>query len=183
MNDDVPISQRDFTGQRFGRLTAIARVPGCGTPTKWRFMCECGKETVISIYSVLNGLTKSCGCIRRERGHTVHGGRYERLHGVWTNMVTRCYNENVESYKNYGGRGIRVCDEWRNSYAAFREWALDNGYNPDAPHGKCTIDRIDNDGDYGPENCRWVDMHVQRINQRPRKKATSPLFDVEGIAS
>ena len=96
-------------------------------------------------------------------------------------MITRCYNDKVESYKNYGGRGIRVCDEWRNDYAAFREWALANGYDPNAERGKCTIDRINNDGNYCPENCRWVDMHVQRVNQRPRKLSMPTLFDVEGL--
>ena len=181
MNAQIPISRRDFTGQRFGRLTAISRVTEYGKPTKWRFRCDCGNEVEINIYSVLSGLTKSCGCIRREKGHTVHGGRYDRLHGVWADMLTRCYNDKVKSYKNYGGRGIGVCDEWRNDYAAFRKWALANGYDPNAKRGKCTIDRIDNDGNYCPENCRWVDMHVQRVNQRPRKQSMPTLFDVEGL--
>lgn len=81
-------------------------------------------------------------------------------------MLSRCYNENVNEYENYGGRGISVCDEWRESYAAFRDWALSNGYNSNARKGECTIDRMDNDGDYSPNNCTWVAMKRQANNKR-----------------
>ena len=80
-------------------------------------------------------------------------------------MRNRCYDKNRKCYPSYGGRGIKVCDEWLHDYAAFREWAMRSGYDPNAPRGMCTLDRIDNDGDYCPENCRWVSMDVQRWNK------------------
>ena len=90
----------------------------------------------------------------------------ERLRVVWKDMKSRCNNKNSGSYKDYGGRGISVCREWNENYFAFREWAYKTGYNPDAPKGECTLDRIDVDGNYCPENCRWVDMVEQYMNRR-----------------
>lgn len=95
-----------------------------------------------------------------------HGGHQERLYGIWEGMKTRCYNPNCKAYSHYGGRGITVCEAWLNSYPIFRDWALLNGYDDSAPRWQCTIDRIDNDKGYSPDNCRWVDMKVQRSNQR-----------------
>ena len=91
----------------------------------------------------------------------------ERIYTIYNAMMSRCYNPNVPHYFRYGGRGISVCDEWRNNYYSFREWAYESGYDENAPRGKCTIDRIDDDGNYCPENCRWVDMKVQNNNQHP----------------
>ena len=87
-------------------------------------------------------------------------------------MRNRCYFENDVNYENYGKRGIAVCVEWRDSFEAFRDWAMENGYNPNAPRGKCTIDRIDVDGDYGPSNCRWVDIATQANNRRNNRYVT-----------
>ena len=98
-----------------------------------------------------------------------HNGSKERLYGVWIDIKKRCYNPKYKQYKDYGGRGIQMCDEWRNSYSAFRNFALNNGYDPNAKFGQCTIDRIDVNGDYCPENCRFVDMKVQRHNRRDAK--------------
>lgn len=98
-----------------------------------------------------------------------HGQWGTRLYRVWANMKARCNCPSRPEYKNYGGRGIRMCEEWQ-KFGAFYEWAMNNGYDPDAPFGKCTIDRIDNNGDYCPENCRWTDMHSQDMNKRPYKK-------------
>lgn len=91
----------------------------------------------------------------------------ERLYAVYNGMIQRCYNPKTPNYFRYGGRGIKVCDEWRKSYESFKKWAYETGYDKDAPRGKCTIDRIDCDGNYEPNNCRWVDMVVQRSNQHP----------------
>ena len=90
----------------------------------------------------------------------------ERLYNVYLGMRHRCYDPKIKNYRLYGGRGIKICDEWLNDYSVFREWAYANGYDENAPRGKCTIDRIDNNGDYTPQNCRWVDMKTQRKNQQ-----------------
>lgn len=90
----------------------------------------------------------------------------KRLHRIWRHMKERCYSENCVSYHRYGGRGITVCDEWKNSFQTFCEWALKNGFDPDADRFECSLDRIDNDGDYTPENCRWVDIKTQQRNRR-----------------
>lgn len=96
-----------------------------------------------------------------------HGGNGTRLHNVWIMMKQRCNNPKTFEYHRYGGRGIKVCEEWL-SFAVFRDWAMANGYDPNAPRGKCTLDRIDNDGNYEPSNCRWVDMKEQMKN-RPKR--------------
>jgi len=164
----------DLTGQRFGRLEVIERHPGGGHKqhVMWRCICDCGKQTTVNGYSLRSGATTSCGCYGREQASETnkkHGGsRRERLYRVWCSMRNRCENPYDKNYEYYGGRGIKVCAEWAD-YAAFREWALSNGYNPDAPHGQCTLDRIDVNRGYCPDNCRWVDMKAQANNRRPRK--------------
>lgn len=160
----------DRTGLRYGRLVAIKRVGTKHHEAAWLCKCDCGNETVVTGGNLTTGITKSCGCLQRENGvktgrMIIHGGTNTRLHGVWVGMMHRCYTKSSGSYENYGARGITVCDEWHD-FDVFREWAIKTGYDPDAPRGKCTIDRIDNDGNYCPENCRWVDMKVQRHNQR-----------------
>lgn len=103
-----------------------------------------------------------------------------RILGVWQNMKTRCYNPNFHAFQHYGGRGIMVCDEWKNDFNAFAKWAMENGYDPDAPYGQCTLDRIDVDGNYEPSNCRWVDFSVQRRNQRQFKnKFCRPVIQTD----
>ena len=92
----------------------------------------------------------------------------ERIYTIYNMMMQRCYNKNTKNYFRYGGRGIKVCNEWKNDFYSFRNWAYENGYDENAPRGACTIDRIDCDGDYEPSNCRFVDMKVQRENQHPR---------------
>lgn len=99
-----------------------------------------------------------------------------RLKTVWYSMRSRCYNPNATSYENYGARGIRICDEWLNDFGEFEAWAMAAGYDPDAPRGKCTIDRIDNDGNYEPSNCRWVSMSEQRRNERKPGKGRKGRF-------
>lgn len=103
-------------------------------------------------------------------GKYVHGKRHTRLYGIWTDMKTRCTNPNRAKYKRYGGRGIKICDEWRHSFQAFYDWAMANGYRDDL-----TIDRQDNDGDYCPGNCRWITMAAQASN-----KSTNHLITHDG---
>ena len=106
-----------------------------------------------------------------------------RIRNVWNAMKTRCYNPNFCAFEHYGGRGIKVCDEWKNDFKAFEKWAMESGYDPDAPYGQCTLDRIDVDGNYEPSNCRWVDFSTQRRNQRLFKnKHCRPVIqtDIDG---
>ena len=169
----------DLTGQRFGQLTVISRAGSSYGNVTWNCLCECGKHVVVKAGSLRSGNTKSCGCLKRQMGtingkqfSTTHGSSHSRLYSVWRGMKARCTNPKHKHYKHYGGRGIRVCDEWYNDFAAFQAWAVSQGYNPNALKGQCTIDRINVNGDYCPDNCRWVDMKAQRINQRRRKKCS-----------
>lgn len=159
-----------WIGQTFGRLTIIAfekvqrEKYSC---TRWIVRCECGTLKSVDPIKILSGNTKSCGCLKSEQTakynkeyKTKHGGRYDRLYSVWHNMKQRCYGESYKDYPNWGGRGIRVCDEWKDDYKQFREWALSNGYELGL-----SLDRIDVDGNYEPGNCRWVDWHTQAINR------------------
>ena len=134
----------------------------------WRCKCDCGNEVIVRSASLVTGVTKSCGCLYAvtRKGKTSHASSYTRLYKIWDGIVQRCTNPNTQNYKSYGGRGIEMCDEWRNDFAAFKAWAMANGYNPDAPKWECTIDRIDVNGNYEPSNCRWVSMDVQRQNKR-----------------
>lgn len=113
-----------------------------------------------------------CLAANLEREYPIKGdirAADDRLYVVWGSMKARCNNPHNPAYKNYGGRGIKICTEWNNNFCAFKAWALANGYDYDAPYGQCTIDRIDNDKGYEPSNCRWVSMKVQSKNKRNSK--------------
>lgn len=164
----------DILGKKFNRLTPIEEV---GRDNRgeilWRCKCDCGNVIVLASSRIRNGVNKSCGCFRREIGYTknyTHGGtkvgKHDRLYGVYRDIIARTESPNAESYKYYGERGIKMCKEWRDDYAAFRKWALTNGYDDQAPRCSCTIDRIDVNGNYEPDNCRWVGMDVQNRNKR-----------------
>lgn len=160
---------KDMTGKRFGKLKVIEYAgPNYRGDATWRCICDCGRETIVQGQALRAGLTKSCGCYNSESKRT-HGGTHERLYGIWQGIRGRCYRKKDKSYKYYGGRGVKVCDEWRHDYAVFREWALSNGYDPEAEFQGCTIDRIDPYGDYSPENCRWTDIVTQERNKRRSK--------------
>lgn len=172
----------DLTGKKFGRLTVIKYLGA----SKWLCICECGNEKAISQDCLVRRGTKSCGCLQREaaaRVGTRHGGSKTRLYRVWQSMKTRCTHPSHRSYKNYGGRGIKVCDEWLD-FAEFEKWALSSGYMPDAPKGVCTLDRIDVDGNYEPSNCRWVSVKEQNLNKRPYRSPGSWIpveqYDLQG---
>lgn len=135
-----------------------------------RCRCDCGKEIITRYADVKSGRVKSCGCQLIESVHNrkdYHGLSHTRAYKSWRAMLLRCYNKNSEKYKNYGSRGIQVCDEWKNDFQAFYKWAVDNGYR-----SNLTIDRIDVNGNYEPNNCRWVDMKTQSRNKTNTIKIT-----------
>jgi hypothetical protein len=162
----------ELTGQRFGRLVVISRhFPNNREHnTQWLCKCDCGNMIVVSEAALTSKHTQSCGCLQRERAgetHTKHAlyynanGNKSRLYAIWQSMKRRCYNSHDGNYKNYGARGIKVCDEWLNNFKAFHDWAMANGYKDNL-----TIDRINNDGNYEPSNCRWADKKLQGRNKR-----------------
>jgi len=155
----------DLTGQRFGRLVVIGVVSRDkkAHQTKWNCHCDCGKNVEVAGGNLKNGHSQSCGCFSRDASierATTHGRSHTRLFRIWAGMHTRCNNKNFPRYPSYGGRGITVTPEWKD-FIVFETWALLNGYNDNL-----TIDRIDNDGNYCPENCRWVDNIVQQNNKQ-----------------
>lgn len=161
-----------LAGERFGRLTVIERY-GVSNDRRilWKCICDCGNERIVSSKCLTSGHTKSCGCLQREnvsKARKKHGHKKEKLYTCWLNMRYRCNNKQSKDYKYYGLIGISVCKEW-DDFQNFYDWAYANGYNPNAPLGKCTIDRIDVNGNYEPSNCRWVDMKVQNNNKRKSK--------------
>lgn len=161
----------DLVGQTFGRWTILSYAGR----ERWNCRCSCGGIKEVDGKSLRAGRSTGCGrgnCA--DRGSRLrHGekrrGNYTRLYTIWSTMKARCSNPNKDGYEYYGGRGIRVCEEWINSYEEFRDWALNNGYKP-----HLTIDRFpDSDGDYKPDNCRWATKTEQSRNRRRRKSATS----------
>lgn len=168
----------DLTGKRFGRLTVLSR--GGNTKDKrstWLCLFDCGNCKVVRASNLIAGQTKSCGClyyesrknaaqkVKGEKSHLYkHGLSKSRINSIYRGIKKRCYNHNEPSYPNYGGRGIRMCDIWENDFMPFYRWSMENGYSD-----TLSIDRIDVDGDYCPENCRWVDWKTQQNNRRNNK--------------
>lgn len=173
-----PHNFKDLTGEKFGRLTVIKEMGVKNEKVIWLCKCECGEYTTVPTGGLKIGDHKSCGCLNRElsllrsrkHGMTSSGKRH-RLYTIYHDMKDRCFNKNSKIYKYYGGRGITVCEQWLNSLDDFKNWALENGYDD-----SLEIDRINNDGNYEPLNCRWVTRSQNCLN-----KGNNRLITINGI--
>lgn len=155
---------KDLVGYRFGKLIILRYLGSTikGGHAMWECLCDCGNITTTTTNHLNAGHTTSCGCAGRQarlRAKTKHGDCGTRLYGAYRDMKSRCYNHRNVGYRHYGGKGIRVCEKWLDSYGAFKEWALLNGYNDEL-----TLDRRDINKDYCPENCRWATFTEQQNN-------------------
>ena len=171
----MPVKIDICTGMRFGRLSIVKELDvvvyaSGGRSRKFLCMCDCGRESVVSLCNLRNGTTRSCGCYLRDilsKRNRTHGMRHHTLYSVWTNMITRCCNTNAVNFRNYGGRGIGICVEWKKSFAHFSDWALSHGWKEGLQ-----IDRINNNGHYEPQNCRFVTNSVNGRNRRNNRLLT-----------
>ena len=165
-------SFKDLTGKRFGKLVVVEKAERpknmVSKGTYWRCLCDCGNERIAHVSSL--NTVKSCGCDKKTRKHGLSRGKdhkHTRLYGRWSNIKDRCCNPNSKDYERYGGRGIKICDEWKNDFLAFYNWSMNNGYSDELQ-----IDREDNSKGYSPENCRWVTTKQNSNNRRSSIKVS-----------
>lgn len=174
-------SEQKYIGDTYGKITVLAFSHRVGT--KKYFVCHCGwcgKEFTTRIDRLRSEKPGSCGCKLQEWMHSKninrkHGLYTDRAYRLWGKVKQRCYNPNCREYNNYGGRGIKMCDEWLNDPSKFVEWCYATGYDKDAPKGQCTLERIDCNGNYEPSNCTWKTNQEQQNNRRDNQK-----FEYEG---
>jgi hypothetical protein len=171
-NDLVPM-----IGTKWGNWTVLEHdlEKSVKRHTYYKCVCDCGTIKTVRADMLRNGVSKSCGCFKKEQQSQrakVHGLYQHPLNKRWITMNQRCTNPNVNRYERYGGRGLKVCDEWKNDFLAFYNWSMENGYS-----SKMTLDRINNDGDYCPENCRYISNKEQQFN-----KSTNHYVEIEGVS-
>ena len=192
----------DLTGKRFGRLIVVSfkdvRTVKSGGRIRryamWNCICDCGHAHIARSEDLKSGRTKSCGCLCQEQKRKrklTHGLSKTRLYRIYTGIKNRCFNTNEPSYRHYGGRGIRMCDEWAKDFMSFYTWAIANGYDESLPANQCTIERIDVNGNYCPENCKWIPMRQQGWNKRNtryvvyngKKMSVAEASELSGISA
>jgi len=181
MPNRIPLEE--IKSSKYGRLTVLREV-GQGKNKSRRFecLCECGKKTIVRLTHLRGGRTISCGCAQRDgavrsnKNRTKHGLCNHPLYVVWNNMVQRCINSNSTSYRYYGERGIKVCDGWKNDSSNFIAWALKNGWEKGLQ-----IDRIDNNGNYKPSNCRFVTPKENTRNSRSTGLTMNDIISIRSI--
>ena len=151
---------KDLSNKTFGYLTPLYVDKTKNKHTYWFCKCICGKTRVLQSYQLTSGKVTSCGCMntRTQKSSIIFPNK--RMYSVYSSMIARCHNPKSSSYKSYGAKGIKVCDEWKNSFESFLRWSLNHGYND-----SLSIDRIDNSKGYNPENCRWIPLPEQHINK------------------
>lgn len=164
----------DFIGRTFGRLSVKSVAVQNGAKSRVIAECSCGEVKEVILCNIRNGNTSSCGCLATEiltKRNYKHGESNSRLYGIWSGMKERCNNPNLPDYKNYGGRGISVCPEWEDDFLKFKTWAIEDSYSDEL-----TIDRIDVDKGYSPNNCRWIPLSLQA-----RNKTNTWYVELEGL--
>ena len=171
-------NRKNLTGLRFGKLTAISFNNYKNGKYYWNCICECGTECIKEGYKLEKGFTKSCGCLRIIK-NSKHSDYKTRLYRIYNSMKYRCSNPTDTGYKWYGARGIKVCEEWLNNYQNFKKWAFEKGYND-----TLSIERIDNDGNYEPNNCKWIPLKEQPKHTRKTKqiKYNGKTYTMNGLA-
>lgn len=179
-NPNLPIDAKDISDMTFGYIKVLGFSHVKHRQVYWNCICKCGRKLIINGISLRAGHTKSCGCMKNVKHHlTSH-----QLFRVWNSMKGRCGNKNNKSYKDYGGRGIQVCQEWYYDFMSFYDWSINNGYKKGS-----SIDRIDVNGNYEPSNCRWIPMSLQagnkrntiRINYRDKEYTLPELSKITGL--
>lgn len=143
-------------GKKFGKLLVLTKFG----KYKYKCLCDCGNISIVTKYNLISGNTKSCGCLGKDNA-SAHGKSKTRIYSIYINIKTRCYNKNATRYKDWGGRGITPCNEWKDDFQEFYNWAINNGYKEGL-----TIDSVDNNKGYSPDNCRWVTTKQQARNRR-----------------